>query len=250
MAVEIENELAAPAIPDEGENNEQEAVISLAPAPVQRLPPVEHVTQFDHVGPSTSTASTSTSTLPFQPPVKKRRRRRKKKLLEQQGAIKKVRKKMTGILDNSRTIDTNNRLQKTEQNTLLAVCKNSSEIPIALSTAQSADMAEIPSVDCCRGTARATIITNKNSSSNAPSNSEPSANRVKFLDEPSTSRLIIHDQALVTKDKSQPSPQYSRFDFLANSIIITDVTTEKGTITIKECSAYEAFFGPEPNRPE
>ena len=36
--------------------------------------------------------------------------------------------------------------------------------------------------------------------------------------------------------------KYSRFDFLANSIIITDVTTEKGTITVKECSAYEGIF--------
>ncbi|XP_001632346.2 polycomb group protein Pc [Nematostella vectensis] len=44
--------------------------------------------------------------------------------------------------------------------------------------------------------------------------------------------------------------RYSHFDFLANSIIITDVTTERGTITIKECSACGDFFGPEPDRPE
>ena len=41
------------------------------------------------------------------------------------------------------------------------------------------------------------------------------------------------------------SSRYSRFDFLANSMIITDVTTERGTVTVKECSAYEGFYGPE-----
>lgn len=44
-------------------------------------------------------------------------------------------------------------------------------------------------------------------------------------------------------------PRYSRFEFLANSMIITDVTTERGTVTVKECSAYEGFYGPEPDRP-
>lgn len=50
--------------------------------------------------------------------------------------------------------------------------------------------------------------------------------------------------------KSTPViPRYSRFEFLANSMIITDVTTERGTVTVKECSAYEGFYGPEPDRP-
>ena len=49
--------------------------------------------------------------------------------------------------------------------------------------------------------------------------------------------------------KSPLIPRYSRFEFLANSMIITDVTTERGTVTVKECSAYEGFYGPEPDRP-
>lgn len=48
-----------------------------------------------------------------------------------------------------------------------------------------------------------------------------------------------------TEKKSNILSKSSHFDFLANSIIITDVTTERGTITIKECSAYGDFFGPE-----
>lgn len=49
--------------------------------------------------------------------------------------------------------------------------------------------------------------------------------------------------------KSPLIPRYSRFEFLANSMIITDVTTERGTVTVKECSAYEGFYGPDPDRP-
>lgn len=53
-----------------------------------------------------------------------------------------------------------------------------------------------------------------------------------------------------TEVKNTPLiPRYSRFEFLANSMIITDVTTERGTVTVKECSAYEGFYGPEPDRP-
>ena len=48
--------------------------------------------------------------------------------------------------------------------------------------------------------------------------------------------------------KSPLIPRYSRFEFLANSMIITDVTTERGTVTVKECSAYEGFYGPEPDK--
>lgn len=46
-------------------------------------------------------------------------------------------------------------------------------------------------------------------------------------------------------EKKSVLSKSSHFDFLANSIIITDVTTERGTITVKECSAYGDFFGPE-----
>lgn len=48
--------------------------------------------------------------------------------------------------------------------------------------------------------------------------------------------------------KSPLISRYSRFEFLANSMIITDVTTERGTVTVKECSAYEGFYGPEPDK--
>ena len=57
-------------------------------------------------------------------------------------------------------------------------------------------------------------------------------------------------RAAPTEVKKSPLiPRYSRFEFLANSMIITDVTTERGTVTVKECSAYEGFYGPEPDRP-
>lgn len=56
--------------------------------------------------------------------------------------------------------------------------------------------------------------------------------------------------AVPTDVKRSPLiPHYSRFEFLANSMIITDVTTERGTVTVKECSAYEGFYGPETDRP-
>lgn len=56
--------------------------------------------------------------------------------------------------------------------------------------------------------------------------------------------------AVSTDVKRSPLiPHYSRFEFLANSMIITDVTTERGTVTVKECSAYEGFYGPETDRP-
>ncbi|XP_031565285.1 polycomb group protein Pc-like [Actinia tenebrosa] len=46
-------------------------------------------------------------------------------------------------------------------------------------------------------------------------------------------------------EKKSIMSKSSHFDFLANSIIITDVTTERGTVTVKECSAYGDFFGPD-----
>lgn len=56
--------------------------------------------------------------------------------------------------------------------------------------------------------------------------------------------------AVPTDVKRSPLiPHYSRFEFLANSMIITDVTTERGTVTVKECSAYEGFYGPETDKP-
>ena len=48
--------------------------------------------------------------------------------------------------------------------------------------------------------------------------------------------------ALPVTSSSTPSLKYSHFNFLANSMIITDVTTARGTVTVKECSAYEGFF--------
>lgn len=66
---------------------------------------------------------------------------------------------------------------------------------------------------------------------------------------PSSSRLEVPPPAAPTEMKNTPViPRYSRFEFLANSMIITDVTTERGTVTVKECSAYEGFYGPEPDR--
>ena len=66
---------------------------------------------------------------------------------------------------------------------------------------------------------------------------------------PSSSRHEAPLPAAPTEVKNTPViPRYSRFEFLANSMIITDVTTERGTVTVKECSAYEGFYGPEPER--
>lgn len=66
---------------------------------------------------------------------------------------------------------------------------------------------------------------------------------------PSSSRHEVPPPAAPTEMKNTPViPRYSRFEFLANSMIITDVTTERGTVTVKECSAYEGFYGPEPDR--
>lgn len=66
----------------------------------------------------------------------------------------------------------------------------------------------------------------------------------------SSSRQETPLPAPPTEVKNTPViPRYSRFEFLANSMIITDVTTERGTVTVKECSAYEGFYGPEPDRP-
>lgn len=66
---------------------------------------------------------------------------------------------------------------------------------------------------------------------------------------PSSSRHEVSPPVAPTEMKNTPvMPRYSRFEFLANSMIITDVTTERGTVTVKECSAYEGFYGPEPDR--
>lgn len=66
---------------------------------------------------------------------------------------------------------------------------------------------------------------------------------------PAPSRQEIPPVAPTEVKRSPLIPRYSRFEFLANSMIITDVTTERGTVTVKECSAYEGFYGPEPDRP-
>lgn len=50
------------------------------------------------------------------------------------------------------------------------------------------------------------------------------------------------DQKNSQLEKKSTMSKSSHFDFLANSIIITDVTTERGTVTVKECSAYGDFF--------
>lgn len=66
---------------------------------------------------------------------------------------------------------------------------------------------------------------------------------------PAVTRQEVPPRIPTEVRKSPLIPRYSRFDFLANSMIITDVTTERGTVTVKECSAYEGFYGPEPERP-
>lgn len=66
---------------------------------------------------------------------------------------------------------------------------------------------------------------------------------------PVTSRRDAPPAVPTDVKRSPLIPRYSRFEFLANSMIITDVTTERGTVTVKECSAYEGFYGPEPDRP-
>lgn len=252
--IDVENDSLGPATPGGDTSNLQEA--TPAPAPAQPLSPVEHTTQFHEPGPSTNTATTSTSTLPLPPPIKKKKRRRRKKLLEQQGKIKKGRRFIThtGIRESFKPYDVVEKLPQTECNILPITGTLSSQTPMKMLPVKTADVVQMRTTEFYRQKAanatKVTNLANKDTVSNAASNIETSVSQAKLLDEASTSRLVVHDQSLLKKEKSQPSPQYSRFDFLANSIIITDVTTDKGTITIKECSAYEAFFGPEPNRPE
>lgn len=42
-------------------------------------------------------------------------------------------------------------------------------------------------------------------------------------------------------------PRYSRFEFLANSMIITDVTTERGTVTVNEHISRINIYGSQPD---
>lgn len=73
------------------------------------------------------------------------------------------------------------------------------------------------------------------------SSAEDEAQIVPVTDHPALSKR----ESVVTvcsEYVNSSARKYSHFDFLANSMIITDVTTEKGTITVKECSAYEGIF--------
>lgn len=79
----------------------------------------------------------------------------------------------------------------------------------------------------------------KTSTDNLPSGS---------MNPPTYSRQETPIGAPTEVKKSPLISRYSRFEFLANSMIITDVTTERGTVTVKECSAYEGFYGPEPDK--
>lgn len=241
-----------PALPCENITTLEDSV--QIPDPPNELAISVSTTQINEAGPSTSTISTSTSPLPLPPPIKKKRRKRKKRLLEQQGKLKKGRKKITSMGNSLQECGVAEKFPKIDEyNIFPTSAKHPSKTSVNMLPVKAADVMQVRGPEFCQKSTSAMSNTAplavKDLVCNTASDSE-TLTQAKLLDEPSTSRLVVHDHGLLKKEKSQPSPQYSRFDFLANSIIITDVTTDRGTITIKECSAYEAFFGPEPNRPE
>ncbi|XP_068729234.1 polycomb group protein Pc-like [Montipora capricornis] len=132
----------------------------------------------------------------------------------------------------------------------MAACSSSSQCETKVAVNLSAGSTTL-SVDATTTENDISLVTEKPVSSDKEKHSKKSTDDppVGSTNLPVSLRREI-PPAVPTEVKRSPLiPRYSRFEFLANSMIITDVTTERGTVTVKECSAYEGFYGPEPERP-
>ncbi|XP_020915234.1 polycomb group protein Pc [Exaiptasia diaphana] len=78
-----------------------------------------------------------------------------------------------------------------------------------------------------------------------PAQKSPDTSTVSIREDHTLQDHKVLEHQPKQQDKKSVLSKSSHFDFLANSIIITDVTTDRGTVTVKECSAYGDFFGPE-----
>ena len=171
--------------------------------------------------------------------VKKKQRRRRRKLPILEGLVESL------TLPQDRAIEDEKAGELIQQDSTRHDEGNSSQITVAVDVAiphiaHSDQETNIPCSVAPGGFGTSPVI-------EAEFSEELEPTELKLVETPSLPKAEIQRESIVTMSAENPAQntpvtKYSHFDFLANSIIITDVTTEQGTITVKECSAYEGFF--------